>query len=524
MATTATRTNYWFIKTTSTTSPAFNFKFVIEVHIGGSKKATLVQPKNNAGSAHFDLERVVKNYIKITNLKNLQSTTVGTAYEDIHLIPRNLTKPAGTQNDRAVSRSANNFITVTLKYFEDYATSAGGTITRNSSAADQNIRILNIANDWHDLKTFDITPFIFSGAMVYPNGKFLTKLATRDKNNNFLEHHSGDNDFRTFAALNSFNLGGESWTMEYSFYEEMPNTTLLNFRATTKISDPDAAFQGDLDDSKSLIYVAAGYENVKNVKNSDYGGAQLLSTDKYYTVCATKTVAVAVASLSAGLIKQGMFCIITFVGTTDFVALGAASNTAGIGFFASSSPGGFIGTGIVTLYQYQKKTDIHLFKINSDCNKFTSNKTTRTICWKNKYGVWDYYLFDTKISERDNTKRSIQYTKNAGTYNSANYNINSFERGKVQKVSGVHSFKASTRFVDESYNDYFRGLIMSNDVKMIIKKEVIEGQLDGENIQNEYVLPLIMTSNSISYKTVLNDDLIQYNFDFELAHDLKEQV
>jgi hypothetical protein len=59
---------------------------------------------------------------------------------------------------------------------------------------------------------------------------------------------------------------------------------------------------------------------------------------------------------------------------------------------------------------------------------------------------------------------------------------------------------------------------------MIINKEVIEGQIDGTSTQSEYVIPLIMTSNSMRYKTVINDQLIQYSFNFQLSHELKAQV
>ena len=67
---------------------------------------------------------------------------------------------------------------------------------------------------------------------------------------------------------------------------------------------------------------------------------------------------------------------------------------------------------------------------------------------------------------------------------------------------------------------------MSNDIKMIIHKDVIENQIDGvfAATKTEFVLPLIMTSSSMNYKTVLNDELIQYAFNFELAHDLKQYI
>ena len=524
MATTATRTNYWFIKTTSNTSPAFNFKFVVEIYIDGSKKATLVQPKNNAGSAHFNLERVVKNYIKVTN-KKTQPTPTGSptiTYDDVHLIPRNFptVNADATINDYVHSDNEGTIKTVTLKFFEDYSAIAGGVISRNASGqADINIVYINYANDWHDQLTFDVSKFVFS--TTTPDSKFLTTLPTVDYNNKRLYHDAGVGEFRTFAALNSIDLGVQSFAVDYKFYINKPLADYSNYRARLTYNFAAGAVTGAANDDKALQFFAAGYENVSKIRSLVQGGSFLIPSDNYYTVEAVNSTATMTGAAATEL-HIGDFVIIVTVGTTDYTLYGSPDNIIGTAFFVTSSP--VLGTGTVLVAVYPARSKVYCFKINRDCNKYTSSKTTRTICWKNKYGAWDYHLFDTKITSSDKTKRSIEYTKNPGSWNSADYDINTFERGKVQKVEGVHSFTASTRFLNEAYNDYFRGLIMSNDIKMIIKKEVIEGQLDGENIQNEYVLPLIMTSNSLSYKTVLNDDLIQYNFDFELAHNLKQQV
>ena len=523
MATTATRTNYWFIKTVTSTSPIFNFKFVLEVWIDGIKRATLTQPRNNSNSAHFDLERIIKNYINISNIKALEGSVTGTQYEDIHLIPRNVPNPsAGANNDYVYSRNTNNFKTVTLKFYEDYATTSGGTITRNSSGqADLDYRFINFANDWHDQKTFNDTPFIYT-ATTYNTGRFLTKLQPKDSNDNFIYHHSGPGDFRTFATINCNALGTSPQVFQYKFYDEEPTAPFYaNYRAMTITEDPDTPTDGDSDDRKALLFWAAGYENVKNIKFVSRGGQQLQSTDKYYMVEAVGASAASSGTTDAVNIIPGKLYIIQTAGTTDFTLIGAANNTPGTAFYAEGTA---TGTGTVFVYDYQARTKAMFFKIDGDCNRFTSETTSRTICWKNKYGVWDYYLFDTRVNESDNVKRSIEYTKNPGTWNAADYEIATNERGRVQKVNGTHGFTASTRFVDETYNDYFKGLLMSNDVKMIIKKEVIENELDGTNSQNEYVVPLIMTSNSINYKTVVNDQLVQYSFNFELSHELKQYI
>ena len=107
MGTIATRPKYWITTTTSTTTPVFNFRFVVEIVIGGVVRATLKQPKNNAGSAHFDFERVVKNNITMTN-KHSNTVTGAIDYNSLHLMPRNIPNPtAGVQDDFAFSGNSN---------------------------------------------------------------------------------------------------------------------------------------------------------------------------------------------------------------------------------------------------------------------------------------------------------------------------------------------------------------------------------------------------------------------------------
>ena len=523
MATTATRTNYWFIKTTSNTTPVFNFKFVLQIFVDNTLVATLTQPKNNAGSAHFNIERVVKNYINVTN-KKLQPTLTGNptiTYNDVHLIPRNKPQdnPDTTVNDYAYSENEGTIRTVTLAFFEDYSTTSNGTITRNASGqANIDIVYINFANDWHDQLTFDVNKFLLTSSAT--TSKFLTKLPIVDYNNNRLYHEVGPGEFRTLAAFNSSTLGSTGFSVECKFYEDLPNSNYSNYRAKSSI-DHGNAVSGYAYDDKALKFFAAGYENISKVQLISQGSGKLEPTDKYYTISARNSSGVLGPIVNATTVKIGDFCLIETTGTTDYTLVGSVDNNPGTFFYASGVP---TGTGTVKILDHSRNSEMYHFKISDDCNKFTSTKTTRTIAWKNKYGTWDYHLFDTKISDSDSTKRSIEYTRNAGTWNAVDYETNTFERGKVQKVEGMHNFTANTRFLDEAYNDYFKGLVMSNDIQMIINKEVIEGQIDGTSTQSEYVIPLIMTSNSTRYKTVINDQLIQYSFNFQLSHELKAQV
>ena len=396
MATTATRTNYWFIKTVSTTTPVFNFKFVVEVYINSIKRATLVQPKNDSGAAHFNLERVIKNYIKATDSTSFPGTVSPISYTDVHLIPRNIPNPsASSTTDYNFSRNGGSYESVTLKYFEDYASSAGGTITRNASGqADQTYRFVNLANDWHDQKTFNDVPFIFTSAMA-GTGKFLTKLPAKDYNDRYIYHEAGAGGFRTLACLNNSTDGSADYRMEYKFFVAEPDATLSNYRAIITAPVPDAASTGAAFDTKALLFNSAGYENVIKLRYFDLGNATFApGSDKYYSVSAVAATSTATgtATLATDLKPGGLYKIIS-AGSTDFTLIGAANNLVGTTFYASAAGA---GTGIAEIMSFTNRTVPLIFKV-SDCNRYTSERTRRTICWKNKYGVWDYYLFDTTI-------------------------------------------------------------------------------------------------------------------------------
>ena len=334
MATTATRTNYWFIKTTSNTTPVFNFKFVLQIFVDGTLVATLTQPKNTAGSAHFNIERVVKNYINVTN-KKLQPTLTGSptiTYDDLHLIPRN--KPQdnadGTVNDYAYSENEGTIRTVELAFFEDYSTTSNGTITRNvSGQANINIVYINFANDWHDQLTFNVTKFLLTASAT--TSKFLTKLPIVDYNNNRLYHEVGPGEFRTLAAFNSSALGSTGFKVEYRFYSTLPNSNYSNYRAKSSVGHGNVV-TGYANDDKALKFFAAGYENVSKIELISEGSGKLEATDKYYTINALNSSGVAGPVVNATTVRIGDFCVIETAGTTDYTLVGSPDNNIGTFF------------------------------------------------------------------------------------------------------------------------------------------------------------------------------------------------
>lgn len=136
--------------------------------------------------------------------------------------------------------------------------------------------------------------------------------------------------------------------------------------------------------------------------------------------------------------------------------------------------------------------------INRICEpKYTPIKIT----FINKFGaLQDMWVFKK-------TTKDIKITKERYKSNFINSN-GSYSTHKSQKKTlhamGSESMAVNTGFIDESLNDTIKELLLSEQVWIT---------LDGQ------VLPIDINTESLTYKTSLNDKLINYTLTFDLAFD-----
>ena len=94
--------------------------------------------------------------------------------------------------------------------------------------------------------------------------------------------------------------------------------------------------------------------------------------------------------------------------------------------------------------------------------------------------------YNANVINADNTYQTNQHTK------------------KDFNVIGNETIKLSSGFLNESANEIFKQLLLSE--KVWITKQ----------FQNDIlVLPINIKTSNITYKTSLNDRLVEYSFDFE---------
>ena len=537
MATTVTRSNYWMLKLTSDSSPAYNFKFVVDIWVDGAKFIRLKQPKNNNDSAHINFEKIVKNYINVTN-KHDNTITGSIDYDSIHLMPQNTTD-VGTAStpdieDYPLSKNTDTLKTFTFKFYEEYSTTANGTVSVSSSSANNvSYPLINYANEWEDEMELDTNLFGLETSLL---GRFLSELPYDTTNGNStagkIPHLTTYNDYKTFSWFNADNefFTTDGGALIYSFYEDVPEfktiggsivptgyvgTIQVNNAAANGSHTPSSTYADD----QKLIFGGVGGANVKNIKYLDKGGYQLLenSNVKYYTVYygSNNSVTEYFPNASGSNIKQGDVVIINGSGAIDYTLIGAPNNNQLTQFYATGSA---TGTGNFRILRKAPFSKTYLFEIASDNNCNSTRFEEYSLAWKNKYGTWDYYMFDGEHSDVRNYSRQDQSKKVAGSWGASDFAIESYERGKVQKVGGTKQTTINTRYISDEYNDYFNGLLMSNEVQLLtpVKK--------GDDNIKQVPIPINIKDTSLTYKTNLKDKLVQYSFTFEYAHDLKQRV
>lgn len=138
----------------------------------------------------------------------------------------------------------------------------------------------------------------------------------------------------------------------------------------------------------------------------------------------------------------------------------------------------------------------------SEC-KFTPYKTT----FINKFGVLQDLYFFKKSVERMTTKRE-SYKANTltsnNTYNTYNHTKRDFN------IEANESVSLSSGFVNESYNEVFKQLMLSEKV-----------WITNENNQ---VYPINIKTSNITYKTSVNDRLVEYTIEFDNSYNVLNDI
>jgi len=130
--------------------------------------------------------------------------------------------------------------------------------------------------------------------------------------------------------------------------------------------------------------------------------------------------------------------------------------------------------------------------------KYTPQKVT----FINKFGVLqDVYFFKKSTESINTTKQSYK----ASTFDvfSTGYDLQKHQYKTFHKM-GRESITMNTGYVSEEYNEVLQQLLLSEDVWIT---------------KGSDILPIEVKSESLTFKTRLNDKLINYTMEFDMAFD-----
>ena len=156
-------------------------------------------------------------------------------------------------------------------------------------------------------------------------------------------------------------------------------------------------------------------------------------------------------------------------------------------------------------------TDLNIVRV--DCTKYgDGNKIT----FLNKFGaLQDLWFFLKKVKSTDSTKETYNSNTISNTSGTATYSVNAATKTVYNKTA-KQKVTLSSGYYPEGANAFFEELLLSDKVWLT--------QADPYNPATEQIVPVIINTSSFTYKTSLNDRLIDYTMEFEMAFDYINNV
>jgi hypothetical protein len=168
-----------------------------------------------------------------------------------------------------------------------------------------------------------------------------------------------------------------------------------------------------------------------------------------------------------------------------------------------------VDIGLVDELYINSDSGTEIVKISTEpCSKYEPYKVT----FINKFGALQDMYFSLKSIESLNTTGET-YKANVVDFGTLTYDTYKPQVAQYNKL-GKESITLNTNYLSEDYNEVIKQLMMSEQVWLT--------RLDNpapDSNNPETVLAVIPKTQSVTYKTSLNDRLVQYTVDFDYAFD-----
>ncbi len=130
------------------------------------------------------------------------------------------------------------------------------------------------------------------------------------------------------------------------------------------------------------------------------------------------------------------------------------------------------------------------------------------ITFVNRNGVLQEHYFFLKSVESISTKAE-SFKRNTFVYSSSNYDTQLAQKQTFNKNGNI-KYTLNTNYMIEAYNEVMEDLLLSEYVWI--------------NYGGLTYKPVVVTSSSLTFKTSLNDRLIQYTIELEEANDIINNI
>lgn len=162
-----------------------------------------------------------------------------------------------------------------------------------------------------------------------------------------------------------------------------------------------------------------------------------------------------------------------------------------------------IDIGLVDELYINSDSGTEIVKIKTfDCSKYEPIKVT----FVNKFGALQDFYFVLKSIESTNVK-SEQYKRSIFSEASLSYKTYQHQK-QLFHTNGNDTITLNTDYIDEENNKVIEELMLS-------EQTWITRITDEE----ELILPVMPKTKSVTYKTSVNDKLVQYTIEFDMAFD-----
>ena len=257
-------------------------------------------------------------------------------------------------------------------------------------------------------------------------------------------------------------------TKGYSYFEDGINSSLT----TSKMISNDYIYIPENETIRIPIYIGPG--GVTNVKfyNVDSSGNEVIVDTKSYSLYNQAPL---------GPEDSNNYIRYASSGVTSTKVEVISANTSLSTYSSTTS------SGTETLYVKYL-----------DCSKYNNYK----VSFVNKLGAIQDLWFNKKRTDKFEIERdSFSTSTITSTTSSVSYNLYD-PSTVVQDVSSKKSIILNTSFVKEEYNEVIRQLLSSEDIWIV---------------EDNKTIPILVKDSNFTYRTHLNDKLVNYTIEFEYA-------